>query len=261
MYRRRVLLTIIILLSAVGLAQAEQHKLRVTFDLTYMSKWMTKGSEGYGQQGALFKTIDLDFWGTGLGAAVGHQEATASGWVNKERFNYKVYYGGRFFEDKAYLTKYKVSWQYEHYPGLARNKANTTQEWKFAFSWPEILPGSLVPKYVAYYEYPAGSGYRRRDVTGWIHLFGLGYNLTIPGFLTETREQVLHLSADVAYRDGLGGGSKDHDWSHATFGVSTKFKITDNLSFVPGVYHQISMDDSVCKRDVTYCKLSMKYRF
>jgi len=71
----------------------------------------------------------------------------------------------------------------------------------------------------------------------------------------------LYLSADFSYRDGLGGGSKDHDWSHATLGVSTKFKLADNLTFVPGLYHQISMDDSVCKRDVTYCKLSMKYKF
>jgi len=148
MYRTRGLLTTVILLSAVGLVQAEEDKLGVTLDLTYMSKYMTKDSEGYGQQGGLFKTIDLDFWGTGFGAAVKHRNATSSGYVDKQRFDYKVYYGGRFFEDKPYLTKYKVSWQYEHYPGLARNEANTTQEWKFAFSWPEILPGGFVPKYM-----------------------------------------------------------------------------------------------------------------
>ena len=42
---------------------------------------------------------------------------------------------------------------------------------------------------------------------------------------------------------------------------ATILKISDNVSFVPGLYHQISMDDSVCKRNVTYCILSMKYKF
>jgi len=232
------------------LAKADGEKLGATFDLTYMSKYMSKGGESYCQQGGLFKTIDLDFWGTGLGAAVKHRNATSSGYVDKQRFDYKVYYGGRFLEDKPYLTQYKISWQYEHYPGLARNKANTTQEWKFAFSWPKLLPGGLVPKYAVYYEYPAGSGYRRRDVAGWVHLFGLGYKLKV-----SELAQPLNLSVEIAYRDGLGGGTKDHDWSHATFGISTGLKITDNLSFVPALYHQISMDDSVCKRDVAYCIL------
>jgi len=245
----------------VGLLQAEEGKLGITFDLTYMSKWLSKGSESYGQQGALFETIDIDWFGTGFGSYVTHRSATSSGYVDKERIDYGVYYKGRLFGDGPYLTEYKLRWAYEHYPGLARNKANTTNEWSFAFSWPQILPAGLVPEYVAYYEYPAGSGYDHRDVTGWVHLFGLGYDLKVPGLLPQTAEQVLHLSADVSYRDNLGGKSKDNDWSHATFGVSTKFKITDNLSFVPAVYYQASMDDSVCKRDVTYCKLSMKYKF
>jgi len=256
MNKTRILLIVLILLSTMCVAKAEEKKLGVTFDLTYMSKYMSKGGEAYGQQGGLFKTIYLDFWGSGFGASVMHRNATSSGYVNKHRFDYRVYYGGRLFEDRPYETKYKISWGYEHYPGLARNKANTTQEWNFVFSWPELLPGGLVPKYAVCYEHPAGSGYRRHDVTGWVHLFGLGYNLNV-----SKLKNPLHLSADISYRDGLGGDSKDSDWSHATFGISTKFKISRNLSFVPGVYQQISMEDSVCKNDVTYCKLSMKYKF
>ncbi len=84
----------------------------------------------------------------------------------------------------------------------------------------------------------------------------LGYDLTVPELSNP-----LHLSAEIVYRDGLGGPTKDHDWSHATFGIATNFKLNDRLSFVPGLYYQESMDDSVCKRDVIYCKLSLKYRF
>lgn len=248
---------IAVVLAIPAYVLAEEDRLTATLDLTYMSKWMTKGQEGYGQQGAFFKTVDINFWCTGFGVKVAHRNAAAGGYVDKQRFDYSPYYGGRLFEAESYATTYNISCGYEHYPGLARNKANTTFEWKFAFSWPKILPGNnLTPYYIAYYEYPAGSGYRRRDVTGWVHCFGLAHKLSVP----ELAEP-LKLSAEIAYRDGLGGADVDHDWTYATFGISTALRISGNLSFVPGLYHQVSMDDSVCKRDVTYCILSTKYKF
>jgi hypothetical protein len=67
------------------------------------------------------------------------------------------------------------------------------------------------------------------------------------------------LSSEVAYTDGLGGAS--HDWSYAVFGLSTVLKAGENLSFVPGIYHQLSMDDSVNTKDVTYTMFSLKYVF
>ncbi len=91
--------------------------------------------------------------------------------------------------------------------------------------------------------------------SGWVHRFILGYDLEMPQIPAP-----IHLSSELAYTDGLGGAA--HDWSYATFGLSTKIEIADNLSFVPGLYQQITMEDSVCKRkDITYCILSMKYKF
>lgn len=256
-----ILLSTLLLLATAGVCCAdtineptEEAKLGVTFDLTYSSKWMSKGAEAYGQKGALFKTIDLDLYGTGFGVKVTHRNATASGYVDKQRFDYRPYYKSQLFEERPYATSYNISVGYEHYPGLARNVANTTFEWIYAFSWPKLLPEGFVPSYIAHYEYPAGSNYRHHDITGWVHRFGLGYDLT----LLEIPEP-LHLSSEVAYRDGLGAAA--HDWSYATFGLSTEFGLTDNLSFVPGFYHQISMDDSVSERDVTYCILSMRHKF
>jgi len=163
----------------VGTAQAEEDQLGVTLDLTYMSKWMTKGAEGYGQQAALFKTIDLDLYGTGFGVKVTHRNATASGYVDKQRFDYRPYYKSKLFEGEPLATNYNISCGYEHYTGLARDAANTTFEWIFAFSWPNLTPQGIVPNYIAHYEYPAGSGYTHHDVTGWVHRFGLGYDLTV----------------------------------------------------------------------------------
>ena len=254
--KKKILAIAVFLLFIAGLVQAEENgELGVTLDITYMSKWLSKGAEAYGQQGALFKTIDLDFYGTGFGVKVTHRNAMASGYADKQRFDYRPYYKNVLFEGASYATNYNISAGYEHYPGLARNKANTTWEWIFAFSWPNILPEGFVPGYIAHYEYPAGSHYAHSNITGWVHRFRLSYDLNSTQF-----PQPLQLSSEIAYTDGLGGAA--HDWSYATFGISTQLKIRENLTFTPGLYQQISMDDSVSKRkDITYCILSAKYKF
>jgi hypothetical protein len=255
--KKRVLLISVLLLVAAGLAQAEEDKLGVTLDLSYWSKWLSKGYSVYGGHGGLFKTIDLDFYGTGFGLDVTHRNSTSSGYVDQQRFDYRPYYKSTLFEGETYATAYNLSVGYEHYTGLARDVANTTYEWIFAFSWPNIIPEGIVPKYIVHYEYPAGSGYVHHDVTGWVHRFGLGYDLNIPELPSP-----LNISGEIAYTDGLGGKSKDSDWSYAAFGLSTQFKLTDNLTFAPAVYQQITMDKSLNPdKDFTYCVLSMKYKF
>jgi len=264
---KRILLLAVLFLSVSGATKAEEGQLGVTLDLTYASRWMSRGRQVWGDTGGFFETIDLDLWSTGFGAAVIHRSATGSGWVSKQRYDYMLYYGGTVLDNQgdsfltsgACLTKYKVSWIYKHYYTQPCNYANV-QAWIFSFSWPKILNmGSLVPYYVATDDYPAGSGYKApsmRDFAGWVHRFGLGYDLELPELPAP-----LHLTSDIAFTDGFRTGV-DHDWSHATFGVSTKLEITDNLSFVPGVYQQITMDKSVNpNKDVTYCILSMKYKF
>jgi len=251
----------VIFLSTAGLVSAKEQnkKLGVTFDFTYVSKYMSKGVESYGQHGGFFKSLDLDFYGSGFGVNVMHRNAIGSGYVDKQRFDFRPYYKNTAFERESYAINYNISTGYEYYPGLARQKSNTTWEWIFSFSWPEILPGNLVPSYIAHYEYGAGEGYTTQsnaDIeTGWVHRFILGYDLQ-----TEQLPNPLHLSSEVAYTDGLGGAG--HDWSYATFGLSSKFPVTKNMTFIPGIYHQLSMEDTVnTHKDVTYCKLGMRYKF
>ncbi len=127
----------------------------------------------------------------------------------------------------------------------------------FNLSWPDILPiENLSPYYTAYYDYPAGSNYNfTKHWAGWVHLFGLAYNLSVADLPSPLR-----LTAEAGYTDGLRAA--DHDWSYATLGISTKLKLTDSTALVPGIYHQITMDDSVGQRkDITYCKISLKYKF
>ena len=261
MVRKTIVLALAVLLSisyvAVGQeTQLEQEKkLGVTFDLTYVSKWLSKGAQGYGQQGGLFETVNVDLYGSGFGFEVTHRSATSSGYVNSSRFDYRPYYKNKFFKGTPFVTNYNISVGYEHYYKVNSSNANTTWEWVFAFAWPELLGHGFVPKYIAHYEYPAHNNHRFRNRTGWVHRFILEYGLNVAQL-----SKPINLSAEIAYTDGLGGAA--HDWSYFTLGMSTGFKIAEGLTFTPGLYHQISMDKSVCRRkDVTYGKLSMKYKF
>lgn len=254
---------VIVALVSAGMTNAaeikaveEDARLAVSFDLTYTSKWLSKGSAGYGQKAGWFKTFDLDFYQTGLGVKVTHRNAGSSGYVDKQRFDYRPYYKSKLFEGEAYQTDYNLSAGYEHYPGLARKRAGTTWEWIFAFSWPNLLPEGFTPQYIAHYEYPAGSGYVNRKVTGWVHRFRLNYGFA----MEELNDLPINISTEVAYSDGLG--NKTHDWAYTTVGLSTVFKISDNTRFIPGIYHQTTLDSAINgQKDVTYAMASFKIDF
>ncbi|MHC4536712.1 MAG: hypothetical protein ACYS6K_22415 [Planctomycetota bacterium] len=256
MNKIKVLLIAALLLSMAHKAQAEEGTLGATFDVTYLSRWLSKGSEAWSEDGGIFETLSLDLWGTGFGLGVTHLSATGGGWSDKQRFNYKLSYGNSLFEDQIYKTKYKINWIYENWYSRAKKKGDM-QEWIVVFSWPDILAvEGLVPRYITHYVYPAGRGYNNRKISGWVHRFGLGYSLEV-----NELPNPLNLSGEIAFIDGYGGAVKDHDWSYATLGVSTKFAVADKLTFSPGFFYQISMDDSVIRRDVPYTKLSMTYKF
>ncbi|MGD9109457.1 MAG: hypothetical protein PVG93_00820 [Phycisphaerales bacterium] len=253
---KKILLVVVVLFGVANLACAEEEKeLGVTLDFTYTSKWLSKGVEAYGSKGGFFKTIDVDFYDTGFGVRVTHRNATSSGYVDQQRFDFRPYYKGKLFDGQSYVTDYDLSVGYEYYTGLSRHKANTTYEWIGKFSWPKILPCGIVPTYIFHYEYPASSGDSNRKVSGAVHRFLLGYGLNVPDL-----KNPIKLSTEVAYYDGLG--NKVSDWAYFTAGISTKIDITENLAFVPGVYHQLTMDDSISRhKDITYTMLSMKYKF
>ncbi|MBC8379159.1 MAG: hypothetical protein H8E62_08295 [Planctomycetes bacterium] len=258
---KKGILLAVAVLSFCGLFQSdavaadEQQELGVTLDFTYVTKWLSKGVEAYGSDGGAFETLDLDFYGTGFGVKVTHRSAFSSGHADKQRFDYRPYYKGSLFDDQSYATKYNLSVGYEHYYSRARTKANTTYEWVLGLQWPQLLGNGLVPAYIAHYEYPESGKSSNRKVAGWVHRFLLYYDLQVPELSKPVK-----LSSEVAYYDGLG--DKGSEWAYVTFGASTPFKINDNVSFVPGIYHQITMEDNISPRkDITYAQFSVKYKF
>lgn len=257
-----ILLGIMLLVGPALAAEGGSGLPTVTFDTTWVSKYMWHGFNLYGHDNsAIQPSIDINFPETGFGATVWHSQANRAGFRNVEEFDYILYYANSAFADSTWAMDYSVSWlYYDYYDNKSRD--TDLQELILSFSWPNLLPGGIVPSYSTGKLWPARSGVPgMRNVGGWVHVFGLGYDLTTPGILSASKEQVFSFMADLTYNDGYNGAAVDHDWSHVTLGAATGFDIARNLTFTPGLYYQISMDDSVNRKDEIWTSLSLTYQF
>jgi len=259
--KKGILLTVVILLSAAGLAQALEGELHGVIDLTYQSKYIWRGFDIYGDKSAIQPSIDLDLYQTGFGINIMTHRANSSGYENGERWDYTVYYGNRLFEGETYVTNYRLGYVYYNYPDSSSHSKNSTdlQEMQLVLSWPEICPAGVVPSYALVSLWPSNSG-TLSDYAGWAHIFMLDYGLNLGTLIPEMPEQVLNLHTEMVYNDGAL--AVEHDWSNIVFGVSTDFDLGNNFTLTPGLYHQVTMEDSVNDdKDETWVTLSMKYKF
>ncbi len=275
MKKKAILLTVVILFSVGPLALAQQGELSGTYELTYMSRYIWRGFDVYENNHSAIQplSLDLDLYGTGFGVKLFWSRAVGSGFENTEEMDVFLYYANKIYEDETYATNYKIAWGYYGYPdeprsGSPTGQAADFQEFLVSLSWPKLCPAGLVPSYTVIAMWPSEGKSVYNDNGGWLHIFGIGYDLTVPELTPELSEQVVHLSADLVYNDGVGAsyapggnGSVDHDWSHFVFGISTDFDLGNNLAFCPGLYFQASMDDSVNDHDETWVSLSLKYKF
>jgi hypothetical protein len=269
MKKQGFLLAAVVVFCAMGFAQAQDPELHGSVDLTYQSKYIWRGFDIYNDKSAVQPSLDLDLFGTGLGVNVMGHRANSSGYELTERWDYTLYYQNGLFQEETYALMYRFGWVYYNYPDLSQSDADL-QEMHAILSLPKMCPAGIVPSYVLVKLWPNSSGSwigaPRSDGTasGFAHIFMLDYPLTIGGVLPDTPEQVLNLHAEVVYNDGVGpnGWNVDHDWSNAVFGISTGFKLSEDIVLTPGVYHQITMDSSVNDDgDETWATLSLTYKF
>ncbi len=266
MKKKGILLIAVILLSTAPLAQAQEGQLSGTIDVTYLSSYIWRGFEMYpGNDGAIQASIDMDFYGTGLGAKILSSKSPEPGNVNREEMDFTLYYGNSISEGETYATDFKIGWVYYNHPDEPA-RVRDMQELFAALSWPEICPAGIVPSYTIVCMWPSVSGSGVSTNGGWMHILGLGYDWTVSGLTPETPEQTIHLSVEAVYNDGAAPGAVgaivvDHDWSHAVLGVSTDFEVADNLTFTPGLHWQISMDNSVNTQDEFWVGVGLSYKF
>jgi hypothetical protein len=279
MKKEGILLTAVILLAAVGFAEAQEGELSGTVDFTYLRSFIWRGFDYYGpgEHSAIQPSVDIDLGGTGFGANVVWTRAFSSGFENAERLALSLYYCNSICEGEPCAIDYKVGWVYYKFPDESPSgssdpdaQAADMQEAFASLSWPDLCPAGVVPSYTVVAMWPAEGSSATSVNSGWAHILGVGYDWTVEGLLPDTPEQDVHLSASLVYNDGLAPGvaninasrnAVDHDWSHAVFGVSTDFELAENLSLTPGFYYQSSWEDTVNTEDEAWYTLSLSYRF
>jgi hypothetical protein len=273
--QKEFLFVILILLTVTGFTnpaparsaemRAEQGKLGVKVDATWVSKYLWHGFPVFGDQPAFRPGINLDLYGTGFSINILGAFGDPGKVETYQEIDYTVAYDCNTFADTNYATDIKINYIFYDFKEWGIDK----QEVGAGFIWPKICPAGIVPGYYIGSMWPrthygTGHNYLQSDAGGFIHVFSLSYDLTVPEFLTETGERIVHLTSDLTYNDGYGarygGPTADHDWSHATFGASTDIAI-GALIFKPAVYYQISMDKSVNDENELVTSLGLSYRF
>jgi hypothetical protein len=282
--KKGILSTATIILFMVCFAQAQEGELTGTLDVTYRSAYTWYGIDrlvGVHGRGATESTLDLDLYDTGLGASVkwilpNTSSVDNSGsLVNAEELWFTLNYSGSCLEYETYATNYTVGWTYYDFPDNPSSLGDT-QEVFASLSWPKICPAGIVPSYTIVRMWKSESGPHitsgppvgsnpTHDISGWVHIAGLGYDLPVEDLLPDLPEQILHLSAALVWNEGAGASGVDHDLSHFVLGVSTDFDLGNNLTLTPGVYHQRVFEKVIYQankdRDLTWASVGLKYSF
>ena len=139
-------------------------------------------------------------------------------------------------------------------------------------TWPNLCPtGAVTPSYYvgkigpAWGSASAGTADLTTNYDGWIHIFGVSYELKVEGLTANTPEQVFTFGVAAVYNDGFTDGvlgtPVDHDWSHALLSVSTEIELAENASLTPAFYYQSSWDDSVNPEDEMWLSVGASCRF
>jgi len=283
MRKKLILLIAVVFLSMTGLAQSATNELHGAVGITYDSKYIWRGFDIYGDKSAIHPFIDLDLYNTGFGLNLTGHRANSDKYENSERWDYSLYYRGIAYEEQPYATQYMFVYRYYNYPDNSSHSTspiNTAtgflsstdlQEMHALFSWPNILPvEGLVPRYCIVKLWPSNSGSvvganspSGGTASGFAHIFMLDYALPVTcPFSGQNR--TLNFHSEVVYNDGVGpnGANVDQDWSNLVVGVGTDFDLGSNLTFTPGVYHQVTMDKSVNPdKDETWASLTLSYKF
>jgi hypothetical protein len=275
---KRVLFLAAVVLSAAGLAAAQEGELHGYIDVTYQTKYVWRGFDIFADKSAIQPSVNLDLYGTGFGVNVMAHRANSSDHENGERWDYMLYYCNKIYEGEQYATNYRLAGIYYNYPdqpteGTSSAPNASLYEAHALLSWPAICPAGFVPSYVLVKLWPVDSGSfsgarspfpGAGTASGWAHIFMLDYPMSIPGILPETPEQTLNWHSELVFNDGVGpaGQNVDHDWTNFTFGASTDFDLGNDFTMTPGLWYQVTMDKSAnSDQDETWATLGVKYTF
>lgn len=288
MKKQVILLAAVMFLIAVGFVQAQEKPLGVTVDATWVSKYLWYGFDRLDDKAAFQPSVDVDLFGSGFGinvwasypTSVGNMNKTASNHTGTSRvdateYDYTISYSTVFCESEPGAVAVTAHGRYYDFINQP-DAAGDAIEVGVQVSLPKLCPAGVVPSYFVGRIWPAAgsagtnsAGVAKPDLSssysGWIHIFGLSYDLKIPGLTPDTPEQVFTFGAAAVYNDGFTSGyyagGVDHDWSHALFSVSTNIELTENVNLTPAFYYQSSWDNSVNPEDEMVFSIGASCKF
>lgn len=272
--KKVILLSSIICLLCMGVSFAQDTQssdLQVKFDMAFGTKYVWRGFNVYGSTAAYHPSLDLFSKSTGIGFSTeGHK--AVSDYETTERWDFSLYYQGKTFAGEMYEMNYRLAYVYYLYPELNSHKRTSIDlhELHSVLSFPKIFGiEGLVPSYVLVKLMPVNSDTIIGDrsptdgtASGFAHIFMLDYAMPYVCPITGV-DRKLNLHTEFVFNDGVAptGANVDHDWSNAVFGASTTYDINSNLSFTPGVFGQLSFDDSVNSEDQLWSTIAMTLKF
>ncbi len=244
--------------------------------LTWDSKYLWYGFDFYDDKAALHLRTDLNLFDTGFGVAVTGNRAAAGGFEDKERWDFLGYYQNKLFDDQPYVTQFRAGWVYYAYPELNQGESLDLQEAHLLLSWPKLLPiEGLVPTVATIKLWQSDSESALAEGNGWLHILMLDYGFSIPGLIDASKQQLVRLHSEVTYNDGFSPSptrpiddwrvlypNPGHDWSHAVFGASTDFDFGSGITFTPGVFYQLTLNNAINEDDEElWAALTLKWSF
>ena len=245
--------------------------------LAWDSKYLWRGFDFYDDKAAVHLLTDLRLFDTGFGLSVAGHRAATSGFEDKERWDFTPYYQNSLFKDQPYVTHFRAGWVYYAYPQLNSAQSTNLQEAHLMLSWPNLLPiKGLVPTYALVKMWQASEESILLSANAWLHVLMLDYAFPIPSLIgPDLPDQIVELHSEIVYNGGFSPTparpvndwhivhpNPDSDWSDAVFGVSTDFKFGHGITFTPGVFYQLTLDNSINEDDEElWAGVTLKWSF
>lgn len=247
---------------AISNPQNDPNNIDVTVSTAYVTKYIWRGFDMFDDHAAIQPAIDMDWFDTGFSTGVWNSIPLSGGSVRDQEMRYIVAYSGSLWRDAAHTTDYSIVWTYYDFTN-APSSYRDAQEGGLQLTWPRLIPtqqGHIVPSYYIGKLRPAETNAANRNQGGWIHILGLGYDFPLYGLGAE--QQLVHLSSELIYNDGMAAAARnvDHNFSHVVLGVSSIVQ-SENLTVTPALYYQISMENTVNDEDEIWCAITFAYKF
>ena len=218
----------------------------------YTSKYVWRGFNLFGSQGAFQPSVDMSLAGdSGLGLNIwgsiptGTDGAIGEGVNDWTEVDYTLSYGTSIGEGPTTLDV-GFNWIYFQFPSQAQS--SDTQEVGISLGLPELLPCGVAIGYYGGYlwgEEGGGTG------AGGYHNFAISKDFAIDDTYS------ISAFADISYIDQQF--DIESDWTHSTYGVSLGGIEFSGLSVSPFVNYQVSYVDAF--DDTLYGGVSCGYEF